>query len=285
MSTQQQIRNRLTSVHNILHITQAMEVVAGVQFRKVMNKMEQFQFYSKQLTQMMEKLTNAMEVSQFAICEVRKVERIGVIIIASDKGLCGSYNENLFRAAESFLKTLNPNPVELFLYGHKTLNHFKKGNWPIKKTVFDWARLLSYSNVKEWSKEYVTCFENAEFDELWVVYTHFLNIITKEIRIEQLLPLKQQKSQQESSNHSVLFEPEPEKIYENILPTFFFTKIQATLLDAQASELASRIISMKAATKNAEEMIEELTLIKNKNRQYSITKEILEITAGAEGLK
>lgn len=287
MTTQQTLRNRLHSVDNIMHITQAMEVVSGVRFRKLMSKMEHFRHYANKLSEIIARLKLAADTSHHPLFQSRPRQRIGLIIVAGDKGLCGSYNDRILKGAEKFIKTLESEQVDLYLFGNKAIDYFKKKPWNIKQKFSDLSRNLLESNVKEWSEQFISSFENSDYDELWIAFTHFKTILSNEIRIEKILPLENER--EESPVNSVridyIFEPNPEKIYYSIIPYFFYAKIQSILYESYASELSSRIISMKAATKNAEDMIEKLTLIKNKNRQLAITKEILEITAGAEGLK
>lgn len=287
MSTQQTLRNRLHSVDNIMHITQAMEVVSGVRFRKLMGKMEHFKLYSNKLSEIVDRLKLSADTSHHPLFQSRPLQRIGVIVVAGDKGLCGSYNDRILKGAEKFIKTLESDRVDLHLFGNKAIDYFKKKSWNIKQTIHDLSRNLTEENVRKWSEQFITSFENIEYDELWIVFTHFKTILSSEIKIEKILPLesKNEEKTEDSLRIDYIFEPNPEKIYYSIIPYFFYAKIQSILYQSYASELSSRIISMKAATKNAEDMIEKLTLIKNKNRQLAITKEILEITAGAEGLK
>lgn len=288
MLNQQSLRRRLKSVKNILNITQAMEVVSGVRFRKLMQKMEHFRAYAAKMSEIVAHLQDVSDTPRHPLMMTRPVQRIGVIVVASDKGLCGSYNEHVIKAAHQFLSTYNPEQIELYLFGHKAADRFKRSPWKIAGSVLDYSRKLSEQSVKKWSKEYVNAFESQAFDELWVVYTHFKNVLSREVRIEKILPLDVPTTSPDGhakSPVSIIFEPDPEQIFQKLIPLSFYVKMLSLLLDAYAAELSCRIIAMKAAAKNAEEMIDKLTLLKNKSRQLSITTEILEITAGAEGIK
>lgn len=285
MSTQLILKNRLRSVHNILHITKAMEVVSGVRFRKLMRKIEQFKFYADTLSDIVERLKPSVDRSHTSLFHARKRRHAIVIIVAGDKGLCGPYNENVFKESERFLKTLPTDQLELVLIGNKAIDHFRHRNWKIKAEIHDYARHLESPEVKKWSMEFLNAYENEEIDEAWVVFTHFKSLLSREAKVEKILPLAEDDPHNLPKRVDFISEPEPELIHQSILPHFFYTKLQGILFDSYASELSSRMIAMKAATTNAEEMIEKLTLIKNKNRQLSITREILEITAAAEGLR
>jgi F-type H+-transporting ATPase subunit gamma len=289
MSTQQNLRKRLSSIENVKHITEAIELVAGVKFKKLAQKMEYFRTYTNSFSEMIEHLASATEDKSHPLLQVREAKRIVVMIIGSDKGLCGSYNAHVFRCAEKFLHEHSSQHIELIVAGRRTVEHFKKEKWPIKESLLDYTRSMNEMSIKEWAEKQITSFIREEFDELWVVFTHFKSILSKEQRVERILPLQQNQishfSKESEQPLNYIFEPGPQTIYTTILPYFFYTKMQSLLFESYAAELANRIISMKAATKNADEMIEKLTLIRNKERQYGITKEILEITAGAEGIK
>jgi F-type H+-transporting ATPase subunit gamma len=284
MSTQQQIRHRLRSVKNILHITQAMEIVASVQFRKLLHRMEHFRTYAEKLAGIIGRLNSAAD-AQHPLFQQRPRAKVGVIVIAGDKGLCGSYNEHIFAETEKLLKTFPREQVELVIFGKKAFEHFTRGNWQVLHNHIDYTRKLTEDNIREWSVELTADFEEKQYDELWMVYTNFRNVLAREPRIEKILPLEKEQVAVERQVSDFIFEPSPEDIYQRIIPYFFYTKLQSHLLESYASELASRMIAMKSAAKNAEEMIDTLTLVMNKNRQLSITNEILEITAGAESLR
>lgn len=287
MSTQQSLRLRIRSAQNIKHITQAMEVVAGVRFRKLMNKMEHFRVYSDKFTELVDQLKSGVGVDEHILFKKRPTQNIGVVVVSGDKGLCGSYNDKLLKEAEKFLKTLPTGQVELILLGNKAVDYFKNKQWKIKRKQPDFTRNLSEGIVRQWSIEYTKSFEKGEYDELWIVYTHYINVLAREVQIEKILPLDVEATSSSKAKPSLdfIFEPNPATIYHYMIPFFFYAKLHSHLYESYASELSSRMIAMKAATKNAEEVIDKLTLIKNKQRQLNITKEILEITAGAEGIK
>lgn len=283
MSTQQQIRHRLRSVKNILHITQAMEIVASVQFRKLLLRMEHFRIYAERLSGIIGRLHSVD--AHHPLFQQRPRNHVGVIVIAGDKGLCGSYNEHAFVETEKVLKRFPREQVELIVFGKKALEYFTRRNWHVLQSHIDYARKLTEENIREWSSDLISGFEKNQYDELWIVYTHFNNVLSREPRVEKILPFEKQPIESEEYENNFIFEPEPQYIFQHIIPFFFYTKLQTRLLESYASELSSRMIAMKSAAKNAEEMIGELTLIMNKNRQLIITNEILEITAGAESLR
>ena len=287
MSTQQSLKTRIRTATNILHIAEAMEIVASVQFRKLVHKMEHLTSYHSKLNQLNANLNSSIEMVLNPLFKERPVVKLAVIIMAGDKGLCGSYNDRAFKAAEKFLKDNDSRyEIELYLIGRKALDYFKNKKWNIKKSFVNFSRTLNEVSLYEWAKELLHSYLMKEFDSLWVISTYFKNMLSREPRSEKLLPMTLLSPEEMAQPQGdFIFEPKPEEIYEKIIPYYFYVKLQTLLFNSHASELSSRIVAMKSSSKNAKEMIEELTLIKNKNRQLMITNEILEITAGAESLK
>lgn len=295
MLNQQTLRKKLASTHNIKHITEAIELVASVKLQKLLQKIESFRFYATKLREIVENLTQVVKEQAHPFFEVREVKSIGVIIITSDKGLCGSYNSNLLKQADRFLDEHSNKQLKLTLFGQKSLDHYSKRDYEIQNTYINYASKINESHVKAWCTEWTQLFENKKLDEVWVLYTHYKNVLAREPKAEKILPMQKEKvkdreggdvskDQALSMPVDYIFEPDAEKIYHHIIPYALSTHLLSLLLESQASELSSRVVSMKAATTNAEEMITKLTLIKNKIRQFGITKEILEINAGAEGI-
>ena len=285
MATLRDIRKRIRSVENIKQITRAMEMVAAARLRKAQAKAEQAQPYAAKMRQILENLATASSEFTHPLYQQREVKKTGLVVIAADRGLCGSYNTNLFQAADRFLREKGSDKVELIVVGRKGVEYYRRRKWTIKKRVPEWGGKITFQQTKNLTNQLVDWFLTGELDEVWLVYTHFISIPSRKIVLEKFLKFEKPKSEEKQVFTDYIFEPNPAEIYSEILPRYCVTKIQTVLAEAFASELAARMISMGAATKNAEEMIENLTLVRNKVRQASITKEMLEITSGAEALK
>lgn len=295
MLNQQTLRKKLASTHNIKHITEAIELVASVKLQNLLQKIEHFRFYATKLMEIVENLTQVIGGQAHPFFEMREVKSIGVIVISSDKGLCGSYNSNLLKQADHFLDQHSNAQLKLILFGQKSVDHYSKRAYEIQHKHVNYVSKLNETHIKAWSAEFIESFENSELDEVWVVYTHYKNILVRETKVEKILPmqkkevkevigLKVSKEQEKNTQLDYILEPQAEEIYSKIIPYALYTKFQALLLESQAAELSARVVSMKTANTNAEDMIKKLTLIKNKIRQSGITEEILEINAGAEGI-
>lgn len=282
MATLREIRKLLRSVENIKKITQAMEMVAASRLRKAQAKAEMSRPYAHELKKILELMLEPSELRDHPLIHPRPVKKRGLIVIAGDRGLCGSYNQAVFLKAEGWLKEQEES--ELILVGTKPVNYFSGKRWPISHQLINWGGKISYGQIQELAYTLMAEYKEKKVDELWLIYTHFVSPMVRKVLMERLLPLEMPVSQ-EKRGLTYLFEPNPHEILEELLPRYCVTKVQTALSEAYASELAARVFSMRTATKNAEEVIKKWTLVHNRVRQSNITKELIEITSGAEGIK
>lgn len=283
MVTLREIRKRLRSVENIKQITKAMEMVAAARLRRAQAKAEQSRPYISKMKEMLENLAASTD-SKSPLLEQREVKKTCVFIVAADRGLCGSYNHNIFSAVDQFLKKYHTDQVELILMGRKAIEHYHhhQRRWKIRHELSEEGEKQTIQHIKELNYRLMDWFVNREFDEIWIIYTHFVSILTRKVMVEKFLNIS--RPEKKSAPLNYIFEPPAEEIFAELIPHYLVSKLHAVFDEAYASELAARIISMKTATKNAEEMIYSLTLTRNKVRQAGITKEMLEIINGAEGV-
>lgn len=284
MATLRDIRQKIKSVGNIQKITQAMELVAASHLHKAQAKAESSRPYTLKIKEILAHVIQASDDAlQHPLITQREVKKRGVVIVAGDRGLCGSYNHNVFDVAESFLQEYQSSPVELILVGRKTVVYFREKPWAISTKLEGWGGKITYHQIEEFTRSLINFYLNGQLDEIWVIYTHFINVGAREVRTEKLLDIDIKATEPFKSNY--IFEPDAAQIFAKILPQYFVTRMQSILNTAYASELAARMASMRTATKNAEEMIEALTLVRNKVRQFGITRELIEITSAAESLR
>lgn len=282
MTILREIRRRLKSIENLKKITVAMERVAGARLRRAEARASQSRPYITKMKEIVENLAS-MDVDKHPLFESRKeIKKIGFVIVAADKGLSGSYNSSLFSAAEGAFKKYKREQLELILLGRKAIEHYRRGNWKVRHQLDGWAGKISFEEIKTLSQQVVSWFLSGEFDEVWLVYTHFYGMTTRPIAIEKFLNIEKPKSEKKSAFGNYIFEPNPKEILADLLSRYCVVRFQGVLQEAYASELAARIIAMQTASRNSEEMIEHLTLVRNKIRQESITKEMIEIVSGAE---
>lgn len=284
MPSLRDIRNQLHSIKNIKKITSTMEMVASARLNNAQKLAKQSHAYCAKMEEIVQKLASASSDFSHPLLEKREVKKIGLIIVAADKGLCGPYNSNVFHKANQFLNNYHQQDVELFLFGRKALDNYARKKWTVQSTLSDWGGKITYAEIKDFADLLEKRFLSGELDAIYLIYTQFHNIARRVVIKEQFLPFGAVHKESNFLPLSYFFEPRAEEIYADILPRYCAIKIQAILNEAYASELAARIFAMKAAAKNAEEMIENLTLLRNKMRQTGITKEMLEITSGSEGV-
>jgi F-type H+-transporting ATPase subunit gamma len=283
MSAIRDIKRRLKSVENIKQIAKAMEMVAASRLRRAQTKAKQSLPYTQKLHEILRKVPS--NDFQHPLFEKREVKTIGLLVVAGDRGLCGSYNMNIISEALEFLSEHADKEVKLILVGTKAIDYFQSKKWPIVEQISKWGGKITFPEVQTLAKGIVSRFILKEFDEVWLVYSHFVNVMTREIKVEKFLNIEKLEEDGPKKSLNYIYEPSAAAIYADIIPRFCITKIQNVLNEAYASELAARVVSMRSASKNADEVKERLILTRNKVRQESITKEMLEITAGAEGLK
>jgi F-type H+-transporting ATPase subunit gamma len=286
MATLRDLRRRIRSVQGTQQITKAMEMVAAAKLRKAQTKVESSRPYAESMQAMLNNLTTAGATLDHPLFEKREVKKVGLMVVTSDRGLCGSYNHNVRHKADEFIGNYKKGQVELVVVGKKGHTYYSKRDYEIKLKYLGLGGELNLAQVKNITNDLVNLFLTKEVDQIHLIYTKFLSTVSHKVTTEKFLNIESQVGSEEKINQvDYIFEPSPEKIFENLLPNYCMTKIQMALAESFASEHGSRMISMGAATQNAEEMIEDLTLVMNKLRQASITKEMLEITTGAEALK
>jgi F-type H+-transporting ATPase subunit gamma len=286
MATLRDLRRKIHSVGNIRKITEAMEMVASSRLRKAKIKAEASRPYALMLKEILDNLIAASDELEHPLITARPVKKTGVVIIAGDRGLCGGYNHDVFNKAEKFLTNYDLAQVELIIIGKKSADYFEHKKWNIVLKIDEWGGKITYFQIEKLAETLMNFYLSGQMDEIWLVYTHFTNMVTRDVKIEKFLNIdKLQEKEKPHFNNYYIFEPDAPAIFAEIIPRYCITKIQAILNDAYASELAARIFSMRAATKNTEEMIEQLTLTRNKVRQSGITQELIEITSGAQSLR
>jgi F-type H+-transporting ATPase subunit gamma len=286
MATLRDLRRRIKSVQGTQQITKAMEMVAAAKLRRAQAKVESSRPYASKMQSMLDNLTKASASLEHPLFEKREVSKVALVVVTSDRGLCGSYNNNVISEANRFISCYPPEQVILIIVGKKGNSYFSKKTCEIRHRYLGLGGDLDLTQVKNMTNDLVNLFLSREVDEVHITYTKFLSPVTHKVVTEKFLNIESQaEAEKKESFVDFIFEPSPEKIFDRLLPDYCMTKVQMALAESFASEHGSRMIAMSNATKNADEMIDHLTLVMNKLRQATITKEMLEITTGAEALK
>jgi F-type H+-transporting ATPase subunit gamma len=281
MTTVRDLRKRIGAAQNIQQITKTMEMVAAARLRRAQTKAEQARPYALKMKEMLENLS--WTEGTHPLFNARPVKKIGAVVISSDRGLCGAYNMSILAAAENFIQTHSEAPIELIPIGRKAVDYYHRHRAVIPIEIPKWDGNLPLAEIQALAKQLIDGYLSEQWDQIWLIYTHFINALQRQIMVEKLLPID--KTTHTGFPPDYIFEPEPARIYQELLPRYCAVRIQTALNESYAAELAARVFAMRTATKNAGEMIDSLTLLRNKVRQAGITKEMLEIISGAEGLK
>ena len=280
-----EVKNRIGSVKSTQQLTKAMKMVAAAKLKKAQDKVTELRPYSNKLNEILSNLSGSINNRLF---EKREDKNTLIIVVASDKGLCGSFNSNIFKLFNSTAeeKNLNPNSTIIMPIGKKANDFFKKKNFKLIDEFWTTLNGFSYSDASRIfdyvHKEYLS----KNIDQVHIIYNEFKNVAVQKSVIEKFLPVEESLSEDESSNvnNNYLFEPNKSDIANSLIPQTLKTQILKSVFESNASEQGSRMTAMSQATDNAGELLKELKLTYNRTRQAAITKEILEIVGGAEAL-
>ena len=287
MATLKEIRNRIRSVKSTRQITKAMEMVAAAKLRRAQQRVSEARPYADQMGAMLASLADASsgEISH-PFFEQREVKKRTLVLAVSDRGLCGSFNSNLLRAADQWLSQYDRSEVELVLIGRRGLDYYSRRNYSVVASYIDWGGTMDFEKAKSIVSFLTRRFLSGETDQVNLLYPRFISTSRNEVTNEVYLPVERPTVGEGDAGKrkEYIFEPSPEEIYSQLMPSYALTRMVTALLDMFASEHSSRMVAMSNATKNAGEMIDSLTLSYNKARQAQITKELLEIVGGAEAL-
>ncbi len=284
MSGLKEIRNRISSVSSTMQITNAMKMVSAAKLKKAQDSISATLPYSNKLSELVKNISASIDsVDTNPLFVVREVKKPLIIVITSNKGLCGGFNSNIIKEIYNINKTYSGNKPDLLTIGKKG-NDILKKKFNVVSSHNDLYENFSYSNVKTVSNNIMQLYAEEKYDEVIVVYNHFKNAATQIITKEQFLPISRNNDDNVSISGDYIFEPNMEKILEELIPKTLSIKLFKSISDSIAGEHGARMTAMHKATDNALELRDQLKLTYNKARQTAITNEILEIVGGAEAL-
>lgn len=277
-SSAKDVKNRIKSVESTMHITKAMELVASSKLKRAKERMEQGRAYFELMQSALGDAASFDSGSSSPFIKGREVKKSCFVVIAGDRGLAGGYNNNIFKLAGEAMQGKDCCIVPI---GKRSLEHYKKRGADIFSDEYSVIDSLKSNDCAKLGKELSSAFKKGEFDELNIVYTRFDSMLSQSPQLLKVLPMSIEKK--EEKHGYVLYEPSAEAVFNAIIPEYTAGLLYGAVSESYASELAARRTAMDSASKNAEEMIEDLSLKYNRARQNAITQEITEIVAGAEG--
>jgi F-type H+-transporting ATPase subunit gamma len=297
-ATLRELRGRIRSAGSIKKITKAQEMIAASRIGKAQARLDEARPYAEELTRVLTTLAQEAALDHPLLVEKPEPKRAAVLVVSSDRGLCGAYNSGAFRRAEelfSLLREQGKTPV-LYTIGRKALGYYSFRNWDIKESWTGFSERPSYENAAEVAETLVGAFttgtdddgdseEEADVDEVHIVYTEFKSMMSQSPSAHRMAPMVVEYVEDDNELHTLYsFEPDATTLFDALLPRYVATRVYTALLESAASELASRQRAMKSASDNADDLIKSLTLEANRERQAQITQEISEIVGGANAL-
>jgi len=292
MPTLRDIRKRLRAIQNTKKITAAMKMVAAAKLRKVQDRMLNFRPYATRMESVLSDLAKVAEREIHPLLALRPRRKVEVLVITSDKGLCGAFNANILRYSGKYIDSLKHEGIDVSLNvaGRKARDYFRRRNMPMRKTWIGLSGRITYTDAQEIAKDLIESYTNETIDEVVVIFNEFKSMIAQKVTTLKLFPIgKIEPGGEEAREPSIygdyMYEPTRQAIYETLLPKYIEIQIYRALLESSAAEEAARMTAMENATKNCSEMIDKITLLANKVRQASITKELMDVVGGVEALK
>ncbi|MBA4374517.1 MAG: ATP synthase F1 subunit gamma [Thermodesulfovibrio sp.] len=289
MATLRDIKRRIKAVHSTSKITKAMKMVAAAKFRRAQQRMFEMRPYADRMNNILSGLAGGAEGELHPLLAARPRRNVQIVVLTSDRGLCGAFNTNILKAAARHAAELRSEGFDVTLssVGRKARDYFKRRSVELADSWVGISGKISYANAQEIAASIIESYSNETVDEVILVYNEFKSVVAQKIVIARLLPLAPIDAASEESLpvYNFIYEPSKQEIFNRLVPKNVEIQIFRALLESQASEEAARMSAMENATKAANEMINSLTLQYNKARQASITKELMDIVGGVEALK
>jgi F-type H+-transporting ATPase subunit gamma len=287
MPSLQGLRRKIGSIKNTQKITKAMKMVAAAKLKRAQERILAARPYAKKMAVVLGSLASRANRQAHPLLRKSTGNRFELLVVTSDRGLCGAFNTNILRKAVEFLRQKQEAgcTVTVSVVGRKGRDFFRRRPWTRRQEwvgVFD---RLSYEHALDIGGDIVQQFTSGTFDELHIVYNEFKSAIQQRVVVEKLLPIESLDQQGEKLGGGYLFEPDEEELLKALLPKHIEVQTFHALMESAAAELGARMAAMDGATRNAGELIQKLTLYYNKTRQAAITKELMDIVGGAEALK
>jgi F-type H+-transporting ATPase subunit gamma len=286
MATLRDIRRRIRSVQSTQKITRAMKLVAAAKLRRAQERILAARPYANKMSELLANLVSGADTGH-PLLEQREGPRRQIVIITADRGLAGAFNSNILRRAIEFIRESNTTEVTLVVVGRKARDFFRRRPYTIKRDMIGFWDRLAYSHATELADAFMQQYLDGEVDEVHLLYNEFRSVALQRPVRQQLLPIPKTAESEADGEAPVdyIYEPGPDAILRDLLPRHVRMQVFRALMESLAGEYGARMTAMEAATKNAKDMIDILSIQYNKARQEKITKELLDIVGGAEALK
>jgi len=286
-----EVRNRIKSVQSSQQITKAMKMVSAAKLRRAQDAILQMRPYAKKLQEALSNIAGESDGNAgMGLSTERPVEKVLLIVITSDRGLCGAYNSNIIKLAkltiqEKYAAQFAKGNGQIWSIGKKGYEHFAKNNYKVSDTYKDIFLSLSFEHVQACAQAAIKAFENKEFDAVEIIYSEFKNAATQVFVAEKFLPIPKVVKKAGAAKSDFIYEPTKEQLIAELMPKILNTQLYKAVLDCNASEHGARMTAMDKASENANEILRSLRISYNRARQAAITTELTEIVSGAAALQ
>jgi len=293
MANLKEVKGRIQSVVSTQQITKAMKMVAAAKLRKAQDRIIQMRPYSQKLSEIIQNVSaGQVDTGGNPYAQERIVDRVLIVVVSSDRGLCGAFNSSIFKevralVAEKYSESEATGNLEILPIGRKALEYFSKRKYNVISEYSHLIDKLNFAEAKEAAEMIMAQFLDGKYDHVDIVYNEFKNVATQVVQTEQFLPIQEVESEENDDSLGAIdyiYEPSKDYIFDELVPKSLKIQFYKTLLESNASEHGARMTAMDKATENADELLKDLRLTYNRTRQAAITKEILEIVGGAEAL-
>ncbi len=288
MASLKEVKSRILSVNSTQQITKAMKMVAAAKLRRAQDRVIQLRPYSDKLRTILNNLSSSSG-SNSKLLEERKINKVLLIVVGSDKGLCGSFNSSVIKFTNQLIennykKLYENKQLTILPIGKKMFGHYKKRNFIILDKFWSILKKSSYDDVAGISNFLMNEFILENYDKIDIIFNEFKNVAVQNTMTSTFLPVNEENDDEDKNDTNYIFEPNQKDILNKLIPKALTANLFKTILESNASEQGARMTAMSQATDNATELLKELKLSYNRSRQAAITKEILEIVGGAEAL-
>jgi F-type H+-transporting ATPase subunit gamma len=285
------IRRRVRAVKSTQQITKAMKMVAASKLRRAQQRTQQARPIASQMLRVLNSLASRVDPSSHPLLDERAAPKAGgrvlLFVITADRGLCGSFNTNVIKSSGQFITENVGREVALGLVGRRGRDFFARRGFDVRYEQVNLFATVKYEDARAIARAGIEAFTNGEVDSVYLVYNEFKSVMVQKVVVERLLPIPRleiEPAEGTAAQTDYIYEPTPEQLFTNLIPTHVEVQVFRALLESNAAFYAAQMTAMDAATRNSGEMIESLTLYMNKVRQAAITREIIEVVSGAQAL-
>ena len=281
MASLQNIRRRIDSVKSTQKVTKAMKMVSAAKLRRAQEAIFSARPFARKMMEVLNRMASRADPGAHPLLEDRGQGKVLAVVITGDKGLCGAFNANIIRTVSRFLAERPNVDVSFSFVGRKGRDFFRRRNVKVRAEHVGVYQALRFETAQEIASDLIDAFTSGEVDRVFLVHNEFKSVIQQPLVIDRLLPIERHEIRPDDLEQDYLYEPAPASIFEDMLPKHVQVQVWRALLESVAAEHGARMTAMDAATNNATDLIDRLTLHMNKVRQAAITKEIIEVVSGA----